>query len=174
MKSLYDVFHAIRADETDHVHTMQACLDEHSVLVSPSLEKKLLVGTGIVAVAAAILSGVDLAATNDLLSLNPGDAVVDSGATGLELDALVAGAAAVVSQVFGGGGSSEAIADATEVAGSVEAIKDGGLLAQFLGEGFAAGVAYKVLSGKNSDEKEADATAAEADVDENDDASATG
>ena len=71
MRSLYDVFKAIRADETDHVHTMQACLDEHSVLVSPSLEKKLLVGTGIVAAAAAMISGADLAATNDLLSLSP-------------------------------------------------------------------------------------------------------
>ena len=151
MKSLYDVFKAIRADETDHVSTMQACLDEHSVLVSPSLEKKVLVGAGIVAVAATILSGTDPTATNDLLSINPGDMVVDGGATGLELDTLMAGAAVMMSQVFGGGGP-ESLADANEVAGSVEAIEGSGVIAQFLGEGFAAGlVASKLLSGKKKD-----------------------
>jgi ubiquinol oxidase len=168
MRSLYDVFKAIRADETDHVCTMQACLDENSVLVSPSLEKKVLLGTAIVAATAAILSGGDLAGTSNLLSMNPGDMMVDGGASGLELDAIVAGAAAVVSQVFGGG--SEALLDAKEVAGSVEAIEDSSVIAQFLGEGFTAGLlASKLLSSRKTKKEESEENLSdEVDVDAND------
>jgi hypothetical protein len=154
MKNLYDVFRAIRADEADHVSTMQSCLDENVLLISPSLERKVLIGTGIVTAAAAILSSGDLAGTSDMLSLNANDIAVDGG-SGFDLDALLAGAGAVISQGFGGG--SEAVVDAQEIAGSVEAIEDSGLIAQLLGEGFAAGlIASKLMSctkdPKNPDE----------------------
>lgn len=151
MTNLYEVFLAIRADEMDHVSTMQACLDENSVLVSPSLEKKILVGTGIVAAATAILAGGDFVGLSDMFSLGPSDVVAD-GTSGLEVDALATGAAALLSQFFGG--SPDALVDAREVAESVEVIEDGGVIAQFLGEGFAAGlVASKLLPSKKTEQK---------------------
>lgn len=146
MKNLYDVFRAIQADEADHVSTMKACLDENVVLISPSLERKVLIGTGIVAAAAALLSGGDFVGTSDMFTFNPSDIAVGGGSS-FELDALLAGAGAVMSQWFGGG--SDAVVDAQEIAGSIEAIEDSGLIAQFLGEGFAAGlIASKLMSGK--------------------------
>ncbi|KAG7364271.1 alternative oxidase-domain containing protein [Nitzschia inconspicua] len=121
MRNLYDVFRAIRADEADHVSTMKACLDENVVLLSPSLERKILIGTGIVAAAATLFT----------------------------TDALLAGASAVISQVFGGG--SDALMEAQEVAESVEAIEDSGVVTQFLSEGFAAGVlASTLMSGQKA------------------------
>ncbi|KAG7336907.1 alternative oxidase-domain containing protein [Nitzschia inconspicua] len=148
MRNLYDVFRAIRADEADHVGTMKACLDEKVVLLSPSLERKILIGTGIVAAAATLFTTGDFGGTSDLLSFNPGDIALDGG-SGFELDALLAGASAVISQVFGGG--SDALMDAQEVAESVEAIEDSGVVTQFLSEGFAAGVlASKLISGQKA------------------------
>jgi hypothetical protein len=147
MRSLYDVFRAIQADEADHVSTMKACLDENVLLISPSLERKVLIGAGIVAAAAALFAGGDFGGTSDLLSFNPGDIALDGG-SGFELDALLAGAGAVVSQIFGRG-ATNAVVDAQEIAGSVEAMEDSGLIAQFLGEGFAAGLlASKLISGQ--------------------------
>jgi hypothetical protein len=146
MKNLYDVFRAIRADEADHVSTMKACLDDNVLLISPSLEKKVLIGTGIVSAAAALLSSGDFEGTSDIFSINP-SAIAVGGVLGSELDALLDGAGAVISQWFGGG--SDVAVKAQEIAGSVEAIEDTGLIAQFLGEGFAAGfIASKLMSGK--------------------------
>lgn len=146
MRNLGDVFRAIQADEGDHVSTMQSCLDEKVALVSPSIEKRILFGAGIAAAASAILSGGDFSETTNLLSLNTDDLALDS-LSGIEFDAILAGAAALISQIFGG--NSDAIAEASEVAGSIEAMKDGGVLAQILGEGFAAGfVASKLFSSK--------------------------
>lgn len=147
MTSLFDVFKAIRDDEGDHVSTMQACLDENVLLISPSLEKKILIGAGIVAAASSLFAGGDLTGTSDLLSVNPGDIAVD-GSSGIELDALMAGATAVLSQVFGSG--SEAAVESNELVGSAEAIESG--VARFLGEGFAAGLlASKLLFGKEKE-----------------------
>jgi len=47
MKSLYDVFMAIRADEGDHVGTMKACLDPNIAVMSPSLETRFLTGVAL-------------------------------------------------------------------------------------------------------------------------------
>jgi hypothetical protein len=165
MRNLYDVFSAIRADEGDHVNTMQSCLDEKVALLSPSIEKRVLFGAGIAAAASAILSGGDISETTNLLSLNTDDLAIDS-LSGIEFDAILAGAVALISQIFGG--NSDAIVEASEVAVSMEAMKDGGVLAQILGEGFAAGfLASKLLSSKkeksqeeqaNEDETKQDAT----------------
>jgi len=56
LKSLYDVFEAIREDEGDHVKTMQACLDPSENLRAPSLEKKALTGAGILYLLTSFLS----------------------------------------------------------------------------------------------------------------------
>jgi len=49
MKSLYDVFDAIQSDEGDHVKTMKACLDDKTVVLSPSLENRVLIGISLTA-----------------------------------------------------------------------------------------------------------------------------
>ena len=49
MRSLYEVFSAIRADEGDHVSTMKACLDPNTAVLSPSLEKRVLIGVAVAA-----------------------------------------------------------------------------------------------------------------------------
>lgn len=157
MRNLYDVFQAIQADEGDHVSTMQSCLDEKVALLSPSIEKRVLFGAGIAAAASAILSGGDISETTNLLSLNADDLAIDS-LSGIEFDAILAGAAALIAQIFSG--NSDAIVEASEMAGSMEAMKDGGVLAQILGEGFAAGfLASKLFSSKKekkSDEEQSD------------------
>jgi len=66
LRSLYDVFQAIREDEGDHVKTMQACLDPSANLRAPSLEKKALTGAGLIYLLASYLTvggeGSELAA----------------------------------------------------------------------------------------------------------------
>ena len=51
LKSLYDVFVAIRNDEGDHVSTMKSCLDPKEATLSPALESRVLTG---VALASAV------------------------------------------------------------------------------------------------------------------------
>jgi len=60
MKSMYDVFSAIRDDEGDHVSTMKACLDPTVAVNSPSIEKQILVGGAALAATAYFLSTGDL------------------------------------------------------------------------------------------------------------------
>lgn len=59
MKTLHDVFSAIRDDEGDHVSTMKACLDPNVAVQSPAIEKQFLVGGAIVAAAAYFVSTGD-------------------------------------------------------------------------------------------------------------------
>lgn len=61
MKSLYDVFTAIKADEGDHVSTMKACLDPEVAVQSPSTEKRLLVGGAFVAAISYMVTTGDFA-----------------------------------------------------------------------------------------------------------------
>jgi hypothetical protein len=56
MKSLFDVFAAIAADERDHVSAMSACLDTNATFQSPSIERRILVGVTAFAVATFLLS----------------------------------------------------------------------------------------------------------------------
>lgn len=51
MKSLYDVFVAIRNDEGDHVNTMQSCLDPTAPTLSQALESRVLTGVALTAAA---------------------------------------------------------------------------------------------------------------------------
>jgi len=66
MRSLYDVFCAIKCDEADHVSTMQACLDPKVSVLSPSLEKKVLTGLALGATMGYFLSTGDIINIDDL------------------------------------------------------------------------------------------------------------
>jgi ubiquinol oxidase len=65
MKSLYDVFHAIRLDEGDHVGTMKACLDPEVAVISPSLETRFLTGVALSAAVGYFLT------TGDFTEISP-------------------------------------------------------------------------------------------------------
>jgi len=98
MKTLFDVFSAIRDDEGDHVSTMEACLDPTVAKLSPSLERRALT-----AVAAAVAFGVILNAGGDAgIGGNLVDGVDfaagDAATSGL-VDAAIAGAAGIASKL---------------------------------------------------------------------------
>ena len=88
MRSLYDVFSAIRADEADHVNTMQACLDPQANVRTPSLERKVLTGVAFVAVVSALASTGDIGTVVDVDTAAENAASVDA-----MIDAATAGAA---------------------------------------------------------------------------------
>jgi len=100
MKSLYDVFAAIKADEGDHVGTMKACLDPDVAVQSPSLERKVLVGFAMAAAVTYALNGGDFSGVNemgDVVDSYSNGAAVSDVATGLldgsMVEAAIAGAA---------------------------------------------------------------------------------
>ena len=98
MRSLYDVFSAIRNDEADHVKTMQACLDPNVSVMSPSLEKKVMTGLALGATVGYFLS------TGDLIDLNDIGSVSDI-ADNFDLIELIdeeAGDASIISSVVDG------------------------------------------------------------------------
>jgi len=68
MRSLYDVFVAIRADEGDHVTTMKSCLDPTVAVLSPSLEKKVLLAAAFAATAGYVL-GTGLNSIEDISNI---------------------------------------------------------------------------------------------------------
>ena len=90
MRSLYDVFTAIKADEGDHVGTMKACLDPDVAVLSPSLEKKVLTGVALVAAFSYFLTAgdiPDLGGLGDLAdSAVDSTAVVEGGGAGSTID----------------------------------------------------------------------------------------
>ncbi len=57
LRSLYDVFVAIRNDESDHVHTMTSCLDPSVAVLSPALESRVLTGVALAAGASLLFGG---------------------------------------------------------------------------------------------------------------------
>eukprot|EP00585_Thalassiosira_rotula_P012442 CAMPEP_0196131836 /NCGR_PEP_ID=MMETSP0910-20130528/1674_1 /TAXON_ID=49265 /ORGANISM="Thalassiosira rotula, Strain GSO102" /LENGTH=637 /DNA_ID=CAMNT_0041391349 /DNA_START=317 /DNA_END=2230 /DNA_ORIENTATION=+ len=57
MRTLYDVFVAIRNDEGDHVQTMTSCLDPKVATMSPGLESRLLTGVALAAGASLVFGG---------------------------------------------------------------------------------------------------------------------
>mmetsp|Transcript_21941 Transcript_21941/g.47011 ORF Transcript_21941/g.47011 Transcript_21941/m.47011 type:complete len:618 (-) Transcript_21941:359-2212(-) len=61
MRSLYDVFVAIRSDEGDHVQTMTSCLDPQVATLSPGLESRVLTGVALAAGASLVFGtgGID-------------------------------------------------------------------------------------------------------------------
>lgn len=131
MKSLYDVFKAIQADEGDHVSTMQACLDPKVALVSPSIEKRILTGIGLLATVGLVLSGTGTSPTDvavDGTTLAEGTTSITTVA-----EAVVAGAATIASQmmdVVSGGttiieGGEAAIDNAESVEGAMAGTLEG-------------------------------------------------
>lgn len=96
MTSLYDVFSAIRDDEGDHVKTMEACLDPSVAKLSPSLEKKVILGIATAAAFAYFLgTGDDVGISDGTINEVVGEGVESSGL----VDAVIAGVAGVVSQL---------------------------------------------------------------------------
>jgi hypothetical protein len=121
MSSLYDVFCAIRADEGDHVSTMQACLDPEATLRSPSLEKRVLAGLALAAALGYLVSTGDFVDVTDYADV-AGDAVLEDGsaATGI-VESLLAGMASFAQQVSGDGVDVDAVLeDGSATTGIVE------------------------------------------------------
>ena len=83
MRSLYDTFAAIRADEGDHVSTMHSCLDPKATMRSPSMERRILYGAALVALASAVLSSgsfdvVQDSALTDTTALTEGSSAIST------------------------------------------------------------------------------------------------
>lgn len=98
MRSLYDVFSAIRNDEEDHVKTMQACLDPNVSVMSPSLEKKLMTGLALGATVGYFFSTGDLIDLNDIGSVSD----ITDNINLIELIDEEAGDASVINSVVDG------------------------------------------------------------------------
>ncbi|KAL7549668.1 hypothetical protein ACHAWF_016965, partial [Thalassiosira exigua] len=81
MRSLYDVFVAIRNDEGDHVQTMESCLDPDVATLSPGLEGRVLTGVALAAGANLLLGGGGQMAVDGLNELS--EALANGGAEGL-------------------------------------------------------------------------------------------
>ena len=81
LRSLYDVFVAIRNDEGDHVQTMTSCLDPSVAVLSPALESRVLTGVALAAGASLLFGG----------SLGVGGGVGLNGIEGVEGLADMAG-----------------------------------------------------------------------------------
>ena len=92
MKSLYDVFTAIRNDEGDHVNTMQSCLDPSAPTLSSGLESRVLTGVALAA-ATSYLFG-NYPGFDSLNGIMDGlSTLTSSGGGGAGGDALVDGLA---------------------------------------------------------------------------------
>jgi len=119
MKSLYDVFKAIQADEGDHVKTMVACLDPDIAVQSPSLEQKVLLGAALMSSAALAASTgyidmPDIDFLNNILDAGSNVAVDDT-----TVDVVAGAGAAFFSQFF---------EEENEASLAAEAIEAGSLL----------------------------------------------
>jgi hypothetical protein len=121
MSSLYDVFCAIRADEGDHVSTMQACLDPEATLRSPSLEKRVLAGIALAAAVGFLVSTGDFVDFTDVADV-AGDAAAEDGsaATGI-VESLLAGIAGFAQHATGDGIDVDAVLeDGAAATGTIE------------------------------------------------------
>lgn len=103
MKNLHDVFSAIRDDESDHVSTMEACMDPTVAKLSPSLERKALTAiAATVAISLFLNTGVDTGVTSDIVDTIDADtidfAASETVVSGLA-DAAIAGIAGIISQL---------------------------------------------------------------------------
>jgi hypothetical protein len=103
MKSLYDTFVAIRADEGDHVSTMNACLDPSVSMRSPSLERKILYGAALVALAATVLTTSSVDIVGDTTALTDGATTLSEGSS---LASTVVDAVMAAATVAAGAGES--------------------------------------------------------------------
>ena len=97
MKSLYDVFVAIRNDEGDHVSTMKSCLDPKEVTLSPALESRVLTGVALASAAGYFFGDTvtidTLASTINQISSGVGlqglEGLADLADTATDLDAVI-------------------------------------------------------------------------------------
>jgi hypothetical protein len=111
MTNMHDVFCAIRDDESDHVSTMEACLDPTVAKISPSMEKRVLTGVAAAAAVAMFLNtGSPEGSTNFVDGI---DFAAEDGATSGIVDAIMSGAAGIASQ-FQPDGEESALADFME------------------------------------------------------------
>lgn len=70
LHSLYDVFVAIRQDESDHVQTMTSCLDPKVATLSPALENRVLTGVALVTGASLLIGNTGLTSSLGGVGLN--------------------------------------------------------------------------------------------------------
>jgi ubiquinol oxidase len=109
LRSLYDVFVAIRNDEGDHVHTMTSCLDPKVAVLSPALESRVLTGMALAAGASLLfggtgfggLGGVDGVGLNGIEGLE-GLADMADGVTDLDSILSEDGSLGAVNAIAGG------------------------------------------------------------------------
>jgi len=101
IRSLYDVFAAIRDDEAEHVKTMEACLDPNVVVRSPSVEKNFLLAAALTAIVGYVastgdFSGVSLVDEMDLGTMAAGevDELMQQGSAPLFQDVAEGGLSA--------------------------------------------------------------------------------
>lgn len=151
MKTLYDVFVAIRNDEGDHVSTMNSCLDPKEVTLSPALESRVLTGVALASTAGYFLGDTvtidSLASTINQISSGIGlqglegladmadtapdlDAVIESGGNDISfINGIVGGLAGMVNGIKEVTGMDpELDEDAADIAGSaLEDVAAGGL-----------------------------------------------
>lgn len=95
MRTLHDVFSAIRDDEGDHVSTMKSCLDPNVASKTPSVERRLLVGGAMLAAFAYYMN------TNEIPSLDDFEMILgdsDGGLLDPGIDGFLAGGAAAGQQ----------------------------------------------------------------------------
>lgn len=95
LRSLYDVFSAIRNDEGDHVRTMSSCLDPEVATLSPGLESRLLTGVALAAGSSLIFGAAGIEGLGDIgnslggLTGLEGLGDLTDGATDLDLDSVL-------------------------------------------------------------------------------------
>lgn len=143
MLTLHDVFSAIRADERDHVGTMQACLDPGATLRSASMEKRVLTGIALIATVSVLMSASqgDITGAGVDVEADTVGTLVD-GSTAM-IEAAVAGLGGLLQQVTSDGEEDVAMAsagllDSGAAAGEAEAMRAGvvrviQVFARFLG-----------------------------------------
>jgi hypothetical protein len=164
MRTLYDVFTAIQADECDHVSAMKVCLDPNVALISPSIEKRLLTAVALSSAVAFALSVGPL----DPSDLTTFDAAATEGSGLLNLlEGVVAGGATLASQLLQGGSevSVEGIIETAEGVEATSAIGAGTITSEIAG--VVAGI-IGVLASRLSKDDEREGKDIEATMDSDD------
>lgn len=106
MKSLYDVFSAIRMDEGDHVGTMKACLDPNIAVNSPSMERRILTGVAFAASVGYLLGVGDLSEIDGVSDMVESMGGLLAGSTD---DATSAAVGSFIDNILGGGTGDEGV-----------------------------------------------------------------
>lgn len=146
MRTLYDVFVAIRNDEGDHVQTMGSCLDPKVATLSPGLESRLLTGValasgssflfgsagGLVGISESLSGFSDIEGMEGLSdiahSMSELDSILTESSSGL-MDAIVNGLAGMTNgfQEIVGIGAEDVEIDDDVVGSGLEDMAAGGM-----------------------------------------------